>query len=195
MLCTPFRELWCCDFEYRSDPGERPFVVCMVARELKSGRLIRMWRDELLELRKAPFDVGRDCAFVCYFAPAEVGCFLELGWPMPANIIDLFIQHRVETNGRELLGKKIHKGPQKKRDSLLTALAIRGLAHIDAGEKETMRALTQKHVSEILDYCQTDVDALVALLPIMVLKIDWPRALFRGRYDCCCSHGTRRHSD
>jgi DNA polymerase I len=185
----PFRELWCVDFEFRSDPGERPFVVCMVAREFKSGRLIRMWRDELLKLRKAPFDTGRDCAFVCYFAPAELGCFLELGWPMPANIIDLFTQHRVETNGRELLGKKIHKGPQSKRNSLLTALAIRGLAHIDAGEKDAMRALimgpwseAQKHVSEILDYCQTDVDPLLKLLSVMGPNIDWRRALFRGRY-------------
>jgi hypothetical protein len=76
----PFRELWCVDFEYRPDPGERPFVVCMVARELKSGRLIRMWRDELITLHEAPFDVSRDCAFVCFFAPAELGCFLELGW-------------------------------------------------------------------------------------------------------------------
>jgi DNA polymerase-1 len=185
----PFRELWCVDFEYRSDPGERPWVVCMVAREFKSDRLIRMWRDELIALDKAPFDVGRDCAFVCYFAPAELGCFLELGWPMPANIVDLFIEHRVETNGRELLGKKIHKGPQNKKNSLLTALSIRGLAHIDASEKEAMRALimgpwseAQKHASEILDYCQTDVDPLFALLPIMGPKIDWPRALFRGRY-------------
>ena len=180
----PFRELWCVDFEFRSDPGERPWVVCMVAREYKSGRLIRMWRDELIALKKAPFDVGRECAFVCYFAPAELGCFLELGWPMPANIVDLFIEHRVETNGRELLGKKIHKGPQNKKNSLLTALSIRGLAHIDASEKEAMRALimgpwseAQKHVSEILDYCQTDVDPLLALLPIMA-----PRLIGLARY-------------
>jgi DNA polymerase I len=188
-MVFPFRELWCVDFEYRGGPGERPFVVCMVAREFNSGRLIRMWRDELLELRKAPFDVGRDCAFVSYFASAELGCFLELGWPMPANIVDLFVEHRVETNGRELLGQKIHKGQQTSRNSLLTALSIRGLAHIDASEKEAMRALiigpwseAQKHASEILDYCQTDVDPLLALLPLMAPNIDWPRALFRGRY-------------
>ena len=106
------------------------------------------------------------------------------------NIVDLFIQHRVETNGRKkLLGKKIHKGPQSKRNSLITALTIRGLAHIDASEKEAMRALimgpwseAQKRKSEILDYCQTDVDPLLALLRIMGPNIDWPRALFRGRY-------------
>jgi len=34
----------------------------------------------------------------------------------------------------------------------------------------------------LLDYCQSDVDALDRLLPIMAPKIDIPRALLRGRY-------------
>ncbi len=34
----------------------------------------------------------------------------------------------------------------------------------------------------ILDYCQSDVDALVALLPRMAPDLDLPRALLRGRY-------------
>ena len=34
----------------------------------------------------------------------------------------------------------------------------------------------------LLDYCQTDVDALAGLLPAMLPRIDLPRALLRGRY-------------
>ena len=34
----------------------------------------------------------------------------------------------------------------------------------------------------ILDYCQSDVDALAQLLPAMLPHIDLPRALLRGRY-------------
>ena len=34
----------------------------------------------------------------------------------------------------------------------------------------------------LLDYCQSDVDALAKLLPVMLPKIDLPRALLRGRY-------------
>ena len=34
----------------------------------------------------------------------------------------------------------------------------------------------------LLDYCQSDVDALVRLLPAMLPQIDLPRALMRGRY-------------
>ena len=41
------------------------------------------------------------------------------------------------------------------------------------------RALTPE---EILDYCESDVDALARLLPAMLPQIDLPRALLRGRY-------------
>src|SRR5262245_37980112 len=34
----------------------------------------------------------------------------------------------------------------------------------------------------VLEYCASDVEALVALLPKMAPTIDWTRALFRGRY-------------
>src|SRR6478609_6305422 len=42
-----FAEIWCADFEFRADPGEHPWPVCMVAQELKTGEVIRLWRDEL----------------------------------------------------------------------------------------------------------------------------------------------------
>jgi hypothetical protein len=40
----PFREVWALDFEFHiSEPGALPVPICMVARELGSGRLLRMW--------------------------------------------------------------------------------------------------------------------------------------------------------
>ena len=183
-----FRELWAVDFEFNfGNPGECPRSVCMVGRELRSGREIRLWRDELLALGQAPFDTGPRSALIAYYASAELGCFLELGWPLPTKVIDLFAEHRVETNGRKLpCGNK-----------LPGALALRNLAHIDAGEKEAMQQLilSNPHWTEtppvppppetkrlILDYCATDADALAALWPIMEPTIDMPRALLRGRY-------------
>jgi DNA polymerase I len=182
-VIPPFREIWLVDFEYRSDPGERPWVVCMVARELNSGRRIRMWRDELLTPREAPFDTGPGALFAAYATHADLGCFLELGWRLPANVVDLYAEHRVETNGLRLWdGKKFSNG-------LIDALTIRDLAHMDAGEKEEMRRLvldgrswTPDEQQAILRYCGTDVDALAALLPVMAPTIDWPRAGLRGRY-------------
>jgi DNA polymerase I len=118
-----FREIWVADFEFRADPGERPWPLCMVAEEIKTGRVIRLWRNELLALNRAPFDVGPRALFVAYFASAEFSCFLELGWPLPQNVIDLYVEHRVETNGEK----------PRWGDGLLGALALRSLGHLDAG--------------------------------------------------------------
>jgi DNA polymerase I len=190
---APFREVWCVDFEFRGDPGERPSPVCMVAREFHSGREIRLWGRDLLALDRAPFDVGPASVLVAYYASAEVSCFLELGWPPPVNILDLYAEDRVETNiaktvaggtGWPLSGQSVPHG-----NDLLGALALRGAAHIDAGEKESMRRLILERTAwseveraAILDYCASDVEGLTALLPIMAPSIDWPRALLRGRY-------------
>ncbi len=64
-----------------------------------------------------------------------------------------------------------------------------GLDGIGTVEKESMRQLamsggpyTDADRLALLDYCQTDVDALARLLLAMLPKIDVPRALFRGRY-------------
>jgi hypothetical protein len=174
-----FHEIWCADFEFRADPGERPWPVCMVAQEVKSGRVIRLWRNELLALDQAPFNIGADALFVAYFASAEFGCFLELGWPLPENVVDLYVEHRVETNG--------DKTPCG--DGLLGALALRGLGHIDAGEKDEMRRLildrhdwSDDEKRKILDYCSSDVVGTAGLFSKMAPSIDWPRALLRGQY-------------
>jgi hypothetical protein len=136
-----------------------------------------MWREELLALRRAPFATGAHALTLAYAAAAEASCFLELGWPLPVNVLDLFTEHRVETNGIKLPCD----------NSLVGALAVRGLAHIDAGKKEDMqRKFAERDTwpaaerPEGLAYCMTDADALAALLPVM--SIDLRLALVRGRY-------------
>jgi DNA polymerase I len=173
-----FREAWAVDYEFRADPGERPWPVCMVAHEVGSGTEIRLWRDELLALKKAPFDTGKDSLFVAYYASAEIGCFLELGWPLPSNILDLFTEYRCTTNG---FGGNA---------SLLAALAHYNIpAAVNAGEKDAMRNLvirqtewTEQQKQDILDYCASDVVSLAALYRRMGQNLDWPRSLHRGRY-------------
>jgi DNA polymerase I len=153
----------------------------MSAREYYSGRHIRMWREELLALHRAPFDVGPEALFVAFYASAEIGCFLELGWDLPVNTLDLFAEHRCATNGRPL--------PMGLGNGLLDVLTLHGLGHIDAGEKKTMRDLairgapfTSEEQTALQDYCDADTAALMALLPRMAPFIDWKYALPRGRY-------------
>ena len=72
---------------------------------------------------------------------------------------------------------------------LIGALTAYGLDSIGAVEKDEMRNLVMRggpwsadERAAILDYCESDVDALARLLPAMLPKIDLPRALLRGRY-------------
>jgi DNA polymerase I len=176
---TPFRHVWCVDFEFQCEDGERPWPVCMVAKEVFTGETRRLWRDDLLRLKEAPFDTGPDSIVVAYLASAELGCFLQLGWPLPRNVLDLYVEHRVHTNGRYL----------PTGNGLLGALAVRGLTHIDAADKEAMLKLIMERRSwspaeqqSIVDYCESDVDGLVALFSAMACEFEWDRAIVRGRY-------------
>ena len=179
MISPRFRETWCCDTEFQAEGGDKPTVVCLVARELVSGREIRLWREDLFRLTAAPFDVGPDALFVAFFASAELGCFLALGWALPCNVLDLFCEHRAATNGLTLPAG----------NSLLGVLSLHGIASMESAEKESMRDLIRfrkswspAEIKSILHYCASDVAETEALLQRTVGNVDWPRALWRGRY-------------
>ncbi len=174
-----FDSVWLVDFEYSAPTGERPRVVCMVGREFFSGQLIRLFADDLQTLNASPIPTDDRTLFVAYFASAELGCYLSLGWPMPTRILDLYVEFKNSING---IGSTAGYG-------LLGALVHHGLDSITATEKSEMRQLAmrggpynEQERGALLDYCQSDVDALTKLLPAMADKIDLPRALLRGRY-------------
>jgi DNA polymerase-1 len=123
MYGLPFREVWVLDFEFISEPGAQPVPVCMVARELISNRLVRMWQDQLSA--DPPFSVDERTLFVAFYAPAEWGCFAALGWPMPARVVDLYAGFRAKTNGIPLPTGR----------GLLSALSSHGIAAITSDEK------------------------------------------------------------
>src|SRR5438309_620665 len=82
-----FREVVLADFEFEAPPGERPTPVCLVAHELRSGRTYRLWQDDLQRLTEPPYPVEQDCLFIAYYASAELGCHLALGWRLPVNVL------------------------------------------------------------------------------------------------------------
>jgi hypothetical protein len=199
MLAAGIREIWAADFEFRAAPGELPEPVCLVARELLTGRTIRLWGDAL-KSPLPPYSVGDDAIFVAYYASAEMGCHLALGWPLPEQVLDLYAEFRVETNGQVL----------PTGNGLLGALEHYGHQGISVLEKDSMRELTlrgepysEDEQSAILDYCESDVTATKKLFASM-----WPfisqqprlsHALLRGRYTKAVarmeSHGIPLDSD
>ncbi|MCI0335923.1 MAG: DNA polymerase [Planctomycetes bacterium] len=176
---SPFSLVWLVDFEFSQPDGERLEPLCMVAREWRTGETLRWWRDDLVGRDVAPIHTGPDDLFVAYYASAELGCYLSLGWPLPVRILDLCVEFKCLTSGL----------PTACGHGLLGALTHYGLDGIDAADKGAMRELamrggdyTDGERRALLDYCQSDVDALAKLLPIMLPSIDVPRALLRGRY-------------
>jgi DNA polymerase I len=173
----PFREIWAVDFEFNVQPGQNPDPVCLVARELRTNKVVRVWRDGFGPL--PPYPIGADSLFVAYYASAEISCHLALGWPVPERVLDLFTEFRNCTNG---LNPNAGNG-------LIGALTYFGLDAIGAQEKDEMRELilrggpwSDSERGAIIDYCESDVDALARLLPVMLPHIDLPRAPLRGRY-------------
>ena len=61
----PFGQIWVVDFEFGSEPGENPEPVCLVAWELRSGRKVRLWRDDFGTA--PPYPTGPTALFVAYY--------------------------------------------------------------------------------------------------------------------------------
>jgi len=171
--------IWCVDFEFFAPAGETPRPLCVVAHDLLSGRRIRRWLDGTAS-PTCPFETGPRDLFVSYYASAELGCHLALGWPIPARIIDLHAEFRHATSGlrpahgASLLGAMLHYG-------LPESMA--------AAEKKDMRELamrggvySEEEREALLTYCESDVVALSQLWAVMSPRIQLPHALLRGRY-------------
>lgn len=191
----PYDQIWAVDFEFSAEGGNRPIPRCLVARELRSGRTVRVWEDELLRLRKPPYPTDARTLFVAYYASAEIGCHLALGWPVSLRVLDLFTEWRAATNGLDLhvLGRRLG-------NSLLDAMSAFGLDTMLAAEKKEMRELAIRggpwavgEPEALLDYCESDVAALDQLIRYLIpLTLErqhgLAHALIRGRSMAALAH-------
>jgi hypothetical protein len=177
-----FRAVWVVDFEFHHPDGEHPDPLCVVAKELFTGRVIRLWN---LTGSAPPYGIGPRDLFVSYYGTAELSCHIALDWPMPVRILDLYAEFRRHTCGLE--------SPQG--CGLLGALAYFGLPGLEAAAKDGMRDLairggpyTAEEQSALMAYCESDVTALERLFLAMLPNIDLPLALIRGEYMAALAH-------
>jgi DNA polymerase-1 len=180
-----FREVVVVDAEFTTIAGERSGPVCVVAREMRSGRIFRIFQGQFGP--GPPYATGPDVLVVVFVGAAEFGVYHNLSWPQPEHVLDLFAEFRNYTN----MGSKEDQAERTPNGrSLLGASLFFGLPVINSDEKtgiqkaigsDTWRGVyTPK---QILDYCQSDVDATARLLTVLLPKItSLPHALLRGRY-------------
>jgi DNA polymerase I-like protein with 3'-5' exonuclease and polymerase domains len=142
----PYHEVWLCKFIFHRKGPILPHPICLVAYELKSGRLLKIFQDELTNLTTPPFDTGDQNLFVSYFIPDELHCHLALDWPLPVNIIDLFPEFRCSTNGLK----------EPKKSKLTDALKEFKLSPID----ESLEASVEQMVLKDGPWSQTEKQVL-----------------------------------
>lgn len=170
------------DFEFRPIDGieGNPIeVICGVFKNITTGKVVCLWRDELYRRSAPPLFDYPDTMLVAYYASAELNCFKALGWARSVPVLDLYSEFRNQTNGIELPGGR----------SLIGALQYFGIPATESAHKSEMRALafrggpyTPQEKSDLLGYCAADVEMTEKLLAAMLGAIDRPRALLRGQF-------------
>lgn len=172
-----FNERWVVDYEFISGGGNRPSPICYVAQNIDTGEIIRHWITDTET--KPKYSTDSKSLFIAYFASAEMGCHIPLGFPFPVYLVDLFAEFRCLTNGM-----RVPAG-----NSLIGACTYYGISGSDTAYKDSMRdrilqggPFSKEEIEEILTYCQKDVEMTTRLFFKMEKDIDLPYALLRGRY-------------
>jgi hypothetical protein len=157
VLFPRFSTVTVLDTEFQTDPpGSRPRPVSLVARDLRSGAEVRLFRGEFGEL--PPYPTDSNSLVIAYYASAEIGFHLALGWPVPLAILDIYIEFRKLTNGLYLPHGAGLVGATNYFDIDYPADKDKMIALINRG------GWSPEERAEIIRYNAIDVDALVKLV-------------------------------
>jgi DNA polymerase-1 len=188
----PFEQIWAVDFEYFPGPGlanggrdgDPITPLCLVAIEMRTGRVIRQWQDELGPF--PPYRLDASALFASYMTSADLGAHIPLGWGQPACVLDPYVEFRHHTNDGGVKAGDREKGFY----SLDGALRYFREDGIDTAHKADMRdrilqgpPFSADERAVILQYCEADTRALARLVQYIVPTIrSLPHALARGRF-------------
>jgi hypothetical protein len=198
----PFDEIWIVDFEFYPGPGKRNggrdgdavTPLCLVALEMRSGRIVRLWRDEFGPF--PPYRLDASALIVGYLISAEYGCHIALNWGQPARALDPYVEFRHHTNDGTIKSGDREKGFY----GLGGALRYFGDDGIDTAHKDDMRdrivqgpPFTADERGAILTYCEDDVHALAGLVRHIVPTIrSLPHAMARCNFMWATAQQERR---
>jgi hypothetical protein len=198
----PFQEIWVVDTEFYPGPGSAnggvegdPLTpLCLVALEMRSGRLIRLWQNELGLF--PPYRLDSDALIVGYMLAAEFGFHVAKGWGEPARALDAYLEFRHYVNDGSVKSGDRDKG----FFSISGALRYFLEDEIDLARKDEMRdrilrgpPFDAQEQRDILNYCEDDVRALARLIPHIVPTIrSLPQAMFRAKDQWAAAQQERR---
>ena len=210
----PYREIWVVDSEFYPGrglahggrDGDAPTPLCVVAIEMRSGRVVRQWQDEFTPF--PPYRLDSEALFIAYLNTAEFGTHLALGWGKPACTIDAYVEFRHHTNDGKIKSEerakedKARGGGKGKGGFYSLAGALRYFEEdsIDTAIKNDMRdriiqgpPYSAEERKAILSYCEDDCRALMRLVPRLIPTIrSLPHAQARGDYSWLLALQERR---
>ncbi len=163
------------DFEFHAKGGENPRPWCVAWHCIETGGEGTLWLDG----QDVPCPFPRPYRMVAHYALAELGCFLELGWGPPDEVIDTLAE------ARTVRGQVI---PSTGSWGLLHVANSCGVETMSSEHKDEMRHLAMgdevppDRQAELMVYCLEDVRAGLAIWRVLEPQVDIPEAVLRGRY-------------
>jgi hypothetical protein len=198
----PFGEIWCVDTEFYPGrglgnggrDGDASSPLCVVAIEMRSGRIVRQWQNEFGPF--PPYRLDGDALIIGYLISAEFGCHIALGWGQPARALDPYVEFRHYVNDGAVKSGEREKGFY----SLDGALRYFCEDGIDTAHKTDMRdrilqgpPFTPAEREAILGYCEDDTRALARLVQHIIPTIrSLPHAMARAQFMWAVAQQERR---
>ena len=176
----PFDEIWLHDFEFVSQPGERPDVVCLAAHELRSGRTLRLWRDELGTAAAVPYRPR--CAV------RQLRRQRRMRLPPGARLAAAGARARSKPSVSQSDQRPLRR---RKAKACSARCATTGSTPSARSKRTRCRSAScragrsrRKSASGFCTYCYSDVDALQRLLPSILAEpeFDLGVALYHGEF-------------
>ena len=183
-LLSQFERVYVWDSEYQTVPGWHVRPVCMSATELHSGEKFSCRFDAPGQHVENPLDFGPKALHISYSAPAELGFALAAGWGLPVNVLDLWVEYRVLTNG------SVDFRGNKPETDLISACNAYGITDTTPRVVKDMNRdriiqghpFTDAEMRQIQTYCDDDVKMLRDFADRILPDIEnLAQALHRGR--------------
>jgi DNA polymerase I len=187
-----FGKVYVIDTEYYPQPGlpDDPVVpVALQAYEVRTGAWTFAFFDDPNGSYANPLDPS--ALYLTFNASAEWNCFLSLGWALPLNCIDFYIEFKNEVSALKPPPQfRQPNSSNRWKSSLLDVIRWCGFPARSTAEKKEMRDLIlrghpffEKEREVILNYCCDDVIDTALAAKVMLPQIkSIPQAIFRAHF-------------
>ena len=199
----PYREIWAVDCEYYpgaglangGTSGDRITPLCLVALEMRSGGLVRLWQGELGPF--APYRLDGEALIISFNLAAEFSFHLAQRWGQPACAVDAYVEFRHLVNDGSIKSGDRPKGFHSIDGALryFCEDAVDSAYDKDAARDRILRGppFSAAEQQELMDYCCDDVRKLAKLIPHIVPTIrSLPHALMRAKVQWAIAQQERR---